>query len=301
MDRTSLFYSVRSDGTGLQLASEAFSILPAEDVRLEGVSPHGTSVAYLILHENASDLVLAKVDGSQTTRFPAVISRNARNFDFVGEECVVLYERDNSNPLNQVTLKRLCLGENEPQAMETIEFPSQIPPENNPRRFYRISPQGDKLLNYEYALNENGSLYVKTLSDAEPSRLIFQSPNRSCTSYWYQWHGRFQWSPDGKTVDLLWTSLCDGQAENIFYQLDLQDLSVKTRVMIPNLVVNAGTWSPDNREFVFWYSPVEGGSVTTPDWTISSLYRLSLETGAWAKIVPEFYAEGPMFARPIAQ
>jgi len=272
-DEPSRFFFVNSDGSGLE-ESPDFSSTPGPGVI--GFSADGSHVAYW----DGPVLVLARSDGSSPVRLPVHGGGYAVYVDFLGNDCLALYKHVLSP---KVTTERICVGDSEPQVLDTVEFPGDAG-----YRFYRISPQGDKLLAYDLGGHLRGDvrIYVKALGSDEPPHLLFPpSPSsESCTLEELRYSSlvSIHWSSD-EMIEFLWC--CDRDC--FFQQVDWQGREIVTRLMVQG--VGEGDWSPDGREFAFGnYVPPPGYVVTGED---AGLYVLDLDTGEKRKIVSEIYVE----------
>jgi len=275
-------YSVRNNGKELQLLNQVIPNLPPSLPQIR-FSPSGERLAY----REQADLFVVNSDGTEVRRFDVGQIPDIRDFDFLGETCLILYITNSTSPTNHVTVDRICVEQSEPQRLAEIDFPS----EPYRRRFYKISPQGDKLLAYvQTAEGGDISLYVKVLGEDDPPHQLFHSPTREC-KFRYQPLGPFKWHANGEGIELLWTSLCDNQSENVFYQMSWEGEGVTIKAMFPGIIIQGGDWSPSNGEFAFWYYPLEGGSVTIPGGDISGLYLLNFKTKTWKLTLPEFLVE----------
>jgi hypothetical protein len=231
------------------------------------------------------DIVLLNRSGSSVARFKSVRSK-ASSFDLLENACVVLYEYDRTSSTNSVTVEQVCPDDAGLRELGTVVFPGQ---QKDHFRSYRTSPQGDRILAYVQSIAGGDiRLYVGSLSGDRAPRLLFSSPSKPCKDSLWQDIGPYQWSPDGKMVELLWSNICDGQAENTFYWIDLEG-EPKVRTTIDGISVNGGDWSPDSREFAFWYYPVRRHSRDAPSGDIAGVYVLELETGEWEQVVSEIH------------
>jgi len=283
MEGKSAFYSVMNSGTELMLLSQATSNVPT--TLPVSFSPNG---ARFVFRDNL-DLVVVNIDQSEVIRFTGILSENTQLFEFLSEDCLVLYTNDLNNPVNQVVVDRMCIGDAKPQTLAQVEFPSQANSQGDYFRSYRLSPQGDKLLAYSQGFSGGEiSLYMKLLGNDDTPQLLFHSPMRSCGHYQYQGIAPFRWNPSGESVDLLWTNFCDGQPENVFYQIDWQGKNLLTVANISgSMFIRVGDWSPDGREFAFQYQPVLENSLSPIDGVSAGLYLLNLETGEWKRLVSD--------------
>jgi hypothetical protein len=281
----SQWYLVNSDGSGLQPLTRTLPSLP-QNVPMIRVSPDGSYLAY-VDPMAPTDIVLVDNSGSNVARFEAVRSRQASTFDLLEDACIILYRYDITNPTNSVTVERICSGDTKPEELGTVEFPGQ---QRDYFRSYRLSPKGNRLLAYIQTVDGGDiRLYVQPLESGGTPHLLFSSPPKSCGSSWYQDIGPYTWSSDGKTVEMLWSSVCDGQAENIFYQIDPEEKLSKIRTTIRGISIDWGDWTPDNRAFAFWYYPIRGGSRDAPSGDKAGVYGLEFDTGEWKQIVSEQY------------
>lgn len=254
------------------------------------LSLDGSKFAY----RDKKNLIVKEMDGSLVALFKDIWNdeRALAEYEFLEADCLVIYDQDRNKPINQVALRRICVGDKTPQVLATVDFPGEVNLVDIPTRVYRLSPQGDKLLAYiQSFLHGPISLYLKELRNDESPRLVFQSPTKTCTQYWYQFKSPFRWRSDGETIDLLWSSFCDGRAENVFYQTDWKSTEFKQQVTISDILIDIGSWSPNGREFVFSYKLVEGNSLRFPDGTRAGLYVLDFNSKTWQQIVPEFYID----------
>jgi len=222
-------------------------------------------------------------------------------FDPLDDGCFAFYEEDSAG--KQVKVRHYCARDAEAKDIATVEIPPTPDGQTDFFRFYRLSPRADKLLIHIKRLTGeqkfNIEVFVKNLKNDEAPQMVFHSPHRACQRYWIQnpvskrksdVH-KPRWRADGETIDLLWTSFCDGQAENIFFQIDWRGQELKTRLSLSgtNFVIDYGDWSPDRRQFAFSYMPVVGDEYGLLSETLSGVYLLDLETGQHHPLLTGFY------------